>query len=662
MSITVTDRRRQEPAVVPPRARHVVRAGAGRPLALVAVLSIVVGIVTGAALPLLLGAVVSLTSAFRRWVPYDVAVLLAVGSLIVASVMAGLTANIAGVDLLARSGVIQAVVLAGSAAVAVRNGRMRPASVARRSFLQRCGYLPAWIAAIAGVLQTTWDGLAASWSLGSSDPAQHVLFLGEIQKTGVLDYAAEAYPRALHMLLALASAPSARPAGGADQLAQDIELYAAATWLSMALVLVTGIGMTHRLCRLLGLGERAATVAGLLLGITVLCANATVGTYVYMGAAPALVAIALMWLPAMLCFDRKRVSGPLSVVAASLLVMVLAHLWQALVVVPPAMLVALAISSRRAPLGGLALRASPAGWIAAAAVSVGLLMAALPPLTSIQGRGGVELAAIPGELPSPPWALLVLALMALGHLIPRRQEAAVRLMFGAALGVMGMTALLLAGAGGGLDLTAYYPTKGSWYLTILLAPALFTAAAAATPPVVQRFLRLTARAGAGVRVLRLGAVSVPVVLGLAWFGPTLLGAPPLLAASVVKAPGVPAVDRTLELAELGAARPGPEVVVPVGIASGKPYSRSGGYVVSKLLAFQTGQTVTFGLPDRVCAEAEKAAGGRAAVVVTDLDAVLLSRLAQQQGCDVRVEQLSDAPRHIVDYQNDVLQGMVDAGD
>lgn len=661
MSTTVTHPRRQEPAVVPPRAGQVNHAEAGHPLAWLAVLSILLGIVTGAALLLLLGAVASLASAFRRWMPYDVAVLLAVGSLTVASIVAGLTASVVGVDLLARPAVTQALLLAGSIAVAAQSGRRLSVPVARRPLLHRCGYLPAWIAAVGGVIQTTWDGLAASWSLGSSDPAQHVLFLGEIQQTGVLDYAAEAYPRALHMLLALASAPSARPAGGAGQLAQDIELYAAVTWLSMALVLVAGIGMTHRLCRLLGLGERAATVAGLLLGITVLSANATVGTYVYMGAAPALLAIALMLLPAMLCFDRKRVSGPLSVVAASLLVMVLAHLWQALVVVPPAMLLAVAMGSRRAPLGGRALRSSLAAWTGAAAASVGLLMAALPPLTSIQERGGVELAAIPGELPSPPWALLILSTLALGLLVPRRQEVAVRLVFGTALGLVGMTAGLLIGAGGGLDLTAYYPMKGCWYLTVILAPVLFTAAATAGPWVVQRFLRLTAPARAGARVLRFGVISMPVVLGLAWFGPTVLGAPPLLAASMVKPPGAPAVDRTLALVELAAARPGPEVVVPVGIASGKPYSRSGGYVVSKLLSFRTGQTVTFGLPDRVCAEAKKAAGGRAVVVVTDLDAVLLSRLAQQQGCDVPVEQLSGAPRHIVDYQNDVLRGMVDAG-
>lgn len=661
MSTTVTERGRHEPAVVPPRAEHVIRARAGRSLALVAALSIMVGIVTGAALPLLLGAVASLTSAFRKWVPYDVALLLAVGSLTAVSLVVGMTASVVGVDLLARPGVVQALVLVGSVAVAVRGGGMRPAAAVPRSFLRRCSYLPAWIAAVGGVVQMTWDGLAASWALGSSDPAQHVLFLGEIQRTGVLDYAAEAYPRALHMLLALGSAPSARPAGRADLLALDIELYAAATWLSMALVLAAGIGMTHRLCRLLGLSERAAVFAGLLLGVTVLSANATVGTYVYMGAAPALIAIALMWLPAMLCFDRMRVSAPVSLVAMSLLVMVLAHLWQALVVVPPAMLLALAIRSRQSPLGGLALRSSPLVWTGAAAMSAASLMAALPPLTSIQGRGGVELAAIPGDLPSPPWALLMLSLLALTLLVPLRQVAAVRLVFGTALGVVGMTGFLLVGAGGGLDLTAYYPTKGCWYLTVLLAPVLCTAAAAGAPRVVHQFLRLTARAGAGARVVRFGAVSAPLVLGLAWFGPTLIGAPPLLAASMVKPPGAPAVDRTLELAELGAARPGPDVVVPVGIASGKPYSRSGGYVVSKLLSFQTGQVVTFGLPDRVCAEAEKAAGGQAAVVVTDLDAVLLSRLAQQQGCDVRVEQLSGAPRHIVDYQNDVLRGMVDAG-
>lgn len=620
-----------------------------------------VGVFAGTPLLLLLGVVAALAGAARQWVRYDVGAVCAVAGLLTAAILSGLLATTLQVDLLASPAAVQVSLLSLAVCAAAGAGRgLRHRAPAPTTKAERWSWAPAWAAALLGLLQVSRDGLAASWSLGSSDPAQHVLFLGEIQRSGMLDYGAEAYPRAVHMLLALVASPAARPAGSAEQLVGDLQLYAAATWLSMALVLCAAAGVTHRLGALLDMSRHSAAVAALVVCLPLLLSNATVATYVYMGAAPALLSLAVLWLSVMLGLGHEGVRAPVAVAAAALSLLLLAHLWQALVLVPLAAGVALALRGPVSRLGGLRPLGGPRAWWTVIAACAVLVPAAAVPVLGIQSRGGVSLAGIPGELTPVPWVLLGFALLCAVPLLGHWRDAGVRLLLGTAAGLLAVIAVLVIGAGEGLDFTQYYPSKAAWYLAVLLAPLAALTVVRMAPSAVRGFATTTGRAGRATRVVRFAAVTVPAVLVLAWFGPTWF-APPLMTSSVLQPPSSAPVARTLSVALDAAERPDDVVVVPVGIVGHKAFTRSGAYIVSKLLSFQTRQPVTFGLPDRVCADVEKAAGGRPAIVVTDLDADLLGRLAVLQGCDVPVEQLDGAPPASVQYQNDILAGMVAAG-
>ena len=57
------------------------------------------------------------------------------------------------------------------------------------------------------------------------------------------------------------------------------------------------------------------------------------------------------------------------------------------------------------------------------------------------------------------------------------------------------------------------------------------------------------------------------------------------------------------------------------------------YIVSRLLSIQTGQPVSYGLPQQVCEDVRAVGQSRAVVVLTDLDPAVLRPLMRRGGCE-----------------------------
>jgi hypothetical protein len=644
-----------QPGAAPgPRRTHRSYAPAGGTAAATAA-----GLALGTPVLVLIGAAAAVGLVLRRWLPWDLALPGSVLGLLVAATGAGLVADAVGLDLLAAPALIGAVAAFAVAAAVLtvrraRTGERWPAAGPWWS------YLPAWAAGAVGLAQTARQDLAATWVLGATDPAQHVLFLGEVQRVGALDYAAEGYPRGLHMLLALVSAPGAPPTASAELLSRDLALYATATWLSYAVVLAMGAAVTLRLGRRLGMSQRLAAAAALLLGAALLLTNSVVDAYVYMGAAPALLALCVMWFLPLLVLARGRVPAGMLLVVTAVAVMLLAHLWQALVVVPPVALAAWAASRPPGTPAGGGRRGRPRARHAVLVVgSCALAVAATaPPLLGVLGDGGLSRAATPGTIVAPPWSVLVLALLLAGGLVRRWQDPAVRVLLGSGLGLLVVVGLLLAGSGS-MQLGDYYPAKACWFLTVLLAPVVCLGTVAALPHLRALLARATDALGRGARVFRVTGAAAVVILGFAWVAPGVLAEPRMSVRAVAPADDSRFLARQLDVAREHATRHAPAMTVPVGIVTDSPFSTAGTYVVSKLIAFQTGQPVTRGRPGSVCEDVEKASAGSRAVVVTDLDVGLLQRLMAAQGCgEVPVVGLTGSAASPTSVQNQILESMV----
>lgn len=619
---------------------------------LLPLLCVLSGLGLGQPVLLLLGVAAATAFLLRPVLPRGLAVPAAVCLLLAVAVTLGLAADALDLDLLAAGWpvAVTSVVLAAVAA-----------SVTPRGDRARTGgggawwtSAPAWGAVAAACAQVR-DGTVARWSLGSSDPAQHVWFIGEIQRSGVLDYGADGYPRALHMLLALVAAPGAPADGTAALLARDLELYGGATWLALAALLATIAAVTRALADSAGLSRRASDAATLGVGVTLLLSNAVVSTYLFMGAAPAVLALVVMLLLPLHLLRGGRRDAARLVALAAVSSMLLAHLWQALVVVPVAVLCTLvvfrAVAWRRPPGGGRP-RLEAVGLCVVVLVSVVL---AAPALLGIQARGGVSLAATPGELPAVPWVVLGLGLAACWPLVRARRAAPQAALLGGVLGLLAVVGVMLLGTGS-VDLTQYYPTKASWFATVFVSPVLAVRVAAWSRAVPAVLRGLSRPFGPAARVVRLSVVAAVVLLGGAWFAPT--ASPGSMAfASVLPSAHSSHVARQHDLAAELAHAYAPAVTVPVGITVNKQLDISGAYVVAKMMAFQTGQEVNFGAPQNACADVGRVAPDGRAVVITDLDVALLARAMDEQGCGaVRVVQLEGGLDSAAEYQNQVLSG------
>jgi hypothetical protein len=631
------------PAAAPGVGRD--RRDASGPLAAgVAVALVLAGTMLANPILVLLGLVGATTVLVLRRLPIDVAVPAAVLSLTTAAIAAGLVADVTGVDLLARPWLLTALYVTTSVGVLLAS-LLRPAPRPGSPFNRGTwpALLPVAVAVLTALIQAFSLDVAKSWSFWGSDLARHMTLIGGVQQAGALDYGASGYPQGLHMLAALVSVPGAPLQESAALLGYDLRLTASLTWLTTALLLWTGVALTIRLGHRAGLSGRVAAGAALALGGVALLMNSFVNSFIYLGAAPSLLAVVVMWALPLAALARTRWVerfAPVAV-ASAVAVALLAHLWQALMLVPVAALAVVAVPR----LGGLAthLRSSRSWRVVLSAVpsAVVALALAAPPVMGVRSDGGTALAGTLGALPSAPWWVLAPGLLGTGLLVRRLRDSWARLLAGSVLGFVGVTAVMLYGAGNGFDISQYYPMKTLWFLAIFLGPLAALTTVAGALAMLRAAGRLLDRAGPAARVLRIttaaltlavvGAFWLPLVTdaGLAtrntWHGSAVSEA-------AARAGWANWSAQRYDIALAYGSAHSDAVVVPHYVGSSVVFDRDGTRLVSEVLTFLTGQPELTSDRDDVCEKIDLVAGASAAVVISKLPSDRVRLEMAREGC------------------------------
>lgn len=601
----------------------------------------------------LLALVVATWLLLRRWLPTDVALPSAVLLLTSSAVVLGLVAHLVGLDLLARPVLLLGVHVVYCAIPVLLPDRGPSAALRPQPYGggARVAYLPAVALLLVGLRQAFDERLAASWSLLGTDVARHMLYVQGLQQDGALEYTSDGYPRGLHMLLALASVPGRALDEPASALVYDLRLVAAATVLAFALLVSTAICLTLRVASCWGWSQLLAVLSGLGTGLLLLGLSSYVRAFIVQAAAPSLLAAVALWalpLTALVLRKHRHRLLALLLVAAGCTAL-LAQLWQALVLVPPAaavLCVALRLRRPRELLVSL-LPARGASVLVVAGVVVAVVVTLLPILSLQASGGGLAVASTVGESPGPPRALLVAALLS-ALVVPflSRHDALRHVLLAQVLALLLVCALLLRATDNPLDLGQYYPQKVQWFLLVLLLPVLVLGAVDVLARLVRRTSTVLGRLGRAARVARAVTVSVTFALLFAFVLPYfVLDTPVLLSVARVNERSGDAVRR-LDLALEHGHRHAPTIPVPVSIGTSDLPDRVATPLVSTLLAFQTGQPTNYGQPAQVCSDIELVAQGQPAVVVTALDAAYLRRLMSRRGCgDVPIVQVPGGGAH-----------------
>jgi hypothetical protein len=584
---------------------------------------------------LLCGLAGSTSVLLRRRLPWDLAVPGSLLVLVALATAAGLVAQAVGGDLLSRKDLLATCYLGTALAVLVAECRRR-GGAARPTYFTwwiALAWIPAGVAAGLALLQSLSTRVTAAWALSGTDLAQHVVLLGEVQRAGALDYSSQGYPRGLHMLLALVGAPGA-PSDQSELLVHDLRLVAAATWLSLAVMLVGGTALLLRMGSVLGVAPRLTALAATVFGLWVLLSNVVVQTLVYMGAAPTLLAVLAMWAVPVAAIEWKgrRRAGVLILVAAGATFLV-AHLWQALVFVPACAAV-IDLVGRGDRIHGLTRVFRERAQQGMILVAAGVSALAAPAMLGVLIAGGTELAAIPGEISRAPLEVLALGLVCLVWSL-RRQPVALKALGGAVVGVLAAVAVLLKGADQGWDLTQYYPMKGLWFLTLILSPAAMLLAVVLAGRGVHFTMRIIDRLGSAAQVSRIVLGAAVFAAGFAFVLPPMVAVPSATAGAARgawdQADAAVGIQQ-LDIVQTYSRRYQPAVTVPVAVGQSVVFDEYASYVVSKLMSFHTGQAQSHGRAPFVCADIAEVAGDREAVVVTKLDPVLLQALMREGGC------------------------------
>jgi hypothetical protein len=431
---------------------------------------------------------------------------------------------------------------------------------------------------------------------------------------------------------------------------------AAATWLTFALMAGAAASVTVRVARLLGSTDAIAVGAAAVCGAGLLLFNQLVLSFVYMGAAPSLLAMVVLWaLPlAALELDLRQVPRPgmALLVVATASVALLGHLWQPLAVVPFVALFVVAVRRRPHPSDRLPRR------FAVLSVGAGLVAVGLPApaVLSVLHAQGLATAAITGSIPTVPLVLLVGGAGSTAWLAYRRRTASSRAFVGTAAGLVAVAAVLTLGSGR-LDTTQYYVAKPLWFLGVALLPVFAAVGARAVARVVVAARRQSDRLGSMARLTRAFVVASSVALVVAFVLPieAVVGSAAL--DTVTTQEPTTASSRSYTTAVDYATRYAPAVVVPVELGSGPFPDFLPSLITSKLMSFMTGQPQNDGQPLMVCADVRAVAGTHPAVVLTTLDPAVLAPVMRAGGCpDVRVVRLP-GPRRTLAFPLDVSKAV-----
>lgn len=616
-----------------------------RCLALIGILLMGYGALVGTPVLLLCGLTTATTSLLLRKLATDVAPVVAVALLLLTAVLLGTAAAAARVQLLGWWLLVPYLGIGVMALrLASRTSTVTWTSAAPYPRWRLIPQLPAALAFAIGLRQVSDDRLTAGWGLFGTDLAQHLLALQDIQASGALSYAESVYPRAFHMLLGLTAAPWHSIGDPVTLLRYDLRLMGAATWLALSLVIWAGVATHLRLCEAQQRSSSSAITGATVLGVALLTLTPFVSLFVYLAAAPGLLAIAVLWLVPLAALT---VTPPLRPVVVTLLtavsVLILAHLWQALIIVPPLAWLAYAApwvaGAWRQPAVLLAgLRRREVRWVGLAC----LVSAALTtiPMLALRLEGGLAISSIPGQAPQPPWVVLMLSLIAVAWLSRSWQHPSARTVVGACVGLLGCGAVLLVGANEGFDLTTYYPAKAMWFLLVFAAPVLSVIVGVAAARLVGTIWERLGGLGAAARLTRFTVVATAVAAVFAYGLPIfIMAAGHLVGASVVTEGSGTRYAMAIEHATAHA----PAVAVPISVGSSPFFDGSAAYIVSKLMSFQTGQPQNHGDPRQVCDDIANVAGPRPAVVITTLDPDLLGPMMDRLGCaDTPVIQIPGA--------------------
>lgn len=597
------------------------------------------GGITGSWLLVLLSAALLVATGLARWLPGELALCAAVSALIAVAAVAGEAAAALHVHLPARGVLLLPAAL--TAHLLLRRGS-RPTARADSSRLRALAAVPAAGAALVGLAQLLSTRLVAAWALGGTDLAEHTVMLGQVQRVGGLDYGHDGYPRGLQMLIALCTTTGSSSFAA---LSRDLRVWGAVTWLLFGLMLLASATATRQLAVAAGLPDRTAQLLGLGTAAVLLSCRSLQGAFVLMGAAPSLLAVVVIWLLVLPNPRSPRLNRPLLAAAAFV---VLAHLWQALLVVPAtiAAVEVLALARARCLHRERLLRLTVA-WLLA-------LATAAPAVIALLRSGGLSLAATTGNIPPVPLAggVVTIGALVLTAVGPHRRPA--RLLLTAAAALLVVVGQFLRSNHNGFDLTEYYPMKVCWFVVLVSAPLVGATAGrvwAAGTTAVRPHLRTRS----GHRLVTVTAAVLPAALVIALALPGLVSAQSLPRQAL----GVGSLDdrggRRLTLARDLAERYAPARTLPVALGLTYNVDQYGAYVTAKLLRFQTGQPATSGWVGTICTEARRVDDGHGVVVVTDLDVRLVESLTRRQGCSgLRVVRLPGTdPRLVRAYEGSV---------
>jgi hypothetical protein len=609
----------------------------------------------------LCGLMLALIGLFATRLSTDLAVPAAAFLLLAAAIAAGQLAHVLRVDLASSPSLLGTALVAIAMCCVLVTLRSR--SSARTDWtvppeslrLRWVAYLPAGLAVLVGLLQLSSPRLPATWAFIGTDFAQHLLAIGDLQRGSVLDYSADPYPRGLHMLLALVSGPGLEGSRTPAALLLNIQLLASVTWLSCGLVLFIAAALVLRAGALVGMPPGVRVLAAAVTGLIPLLHNDFVAVFVFMGAASSLLALAVLLalpLAAVAAAPRMRSLLPgLFLIALS--TALLAHLWQALVVVPAAtFLFGLAHRSAWTQVRSVVVRSR---W-SVLGLALGCAALATPPLVGVLTAGGLEIAAIEGSLPSLPMPVLAAVLVAATGLVRWWAHAWARLTLGVVAGLLLMTAIMVLGAGSGTDLEQYYPLKSLWFLWTFLTPLLGTWAVLLVVTAVRTAHVMTGRFGGRAAVVRACVLASTVALLFAFVLPVLLASATLVReAATGSIPEIHSARRLMLAIEHGTAHH-PAVTVPIATATTPLPDAHASQTVAKLMAFQTGYPYGLGRPGALCDDVASVAGDRPAVVITDLDPAVIAGLADAQGCeDVRVVHTPGGSESGIDLMERLLE-------
>lgn len=590
----------------------------------------------GAANPglVIAGLTASLASVLRRSFPIDVAVPLAALCLFGAATIAGVGAAVAGVNLLTHAELLAGVQVAVAVAAVPLAARRGTALSARRSFP---ALLPALIAMLTAVWQTADASVAKAWAFWGTDFAHHMVILRGLQETGRLDYSEWLYPRALHMMGALASVPNVPVDDTTELLDYNLRLTGFLTWFSLAILLCTGAALLVRIGDRLGLSSRLTTIAALVFGAAVLGSNSFFAAFVFLGAAPSLLAVAALWAFPLLWMTPPRCAVIVLPAVWGAAFMTVAHTWQALVLVP--VMATAAAMPRLGDLLRVVRSVRRRNLTLASAILIFLIAVASLPIAAAADPGGTAVAGIPGDLIGPNWIVVVVTLASGMALARHWTERWVRVLLGGALGHIALIGVLLHSAGGGLDLGQWYPLKAVWFLTLSLAPVAALLLSWCAAAAWQGLNNIAVRTPHPF-IVRSSVAAVTIAVAVALWLPLALATHPLVADAWLsptgKAPGnrvtsTPSAERYDIAREYGARFPVARIV-PYQVGRSALFDTLGTRMVSELLSFQTGQPVIRRDRRDICSQIAAIAGANEAVVVSKLSPERVRSEMARDGC------------------------------